>query len=122
MRFEDSEYEAVKAAYFDRSRAMSAAVEKAAGNHIRDFFPTATKFRVLGDSEGPEFTNRLRIQAVLGPDDEVLADYDDHHTDEFDELADLIDPYLDWLIELDPDDWFNSHDIDIEPEVASDGQ
>lgn len=116
MRFEDDEFAAVRTRWYDACRDMQNAIEKALESAVRDVYPTAIRVVVIG--EGDVDHDILRLHEVIGPDG-VLADFDEHQTQEFDDLTDLVDQYLDWMLELD-DELFGRHELDFDPLEAAD--
>lgn len=62
---------------------------------------------------GEEGTIILRARQVTDTDGRVLDDFDAHHTEVWDDFTDEIDQLLDWLAELNGDDYLGEQTLDV---------
>ncbi len=89
-------------AWYAANTRMLEALARLVTAIVREQYPDATHLLTLGDMEGSDFTQRLRATEVKAGG-VVLADYDDQHTGGWDDLTDEIDPYLDWIADIEKD-------------------
>lgn len=67
---------------------------------VLDLYPTAAVLHAVGEYNEDGLLH-LHTDRIVDADGQVLADYGDHQTSEFDELTDQVDALLDELAERD---------------------
>lgn len=108
----DDQLREAEAAYHAAARGFSTAIEAWVGRKLRAAYPTATKLIALGEYH-EDGAIRLRTQRVIDAAGAALGDVEDP-TETFEKLVDLIDPYLDWLADINGEDYLGDHDFEIE--------
>lgn len=109
----EDRYEAAVAAYHDAARALSAATEARAFAQACHYFPGTVTLHVEGQV-GDEGNVIVRAQKVTDADGNMIAGYDDggmSDDESWDDFTDEADPDLDWLGELNGDDWLGDQEI-----------
>jgi hypothetical protein len=101
--------EAAHAAYADAASRFARAIQAKVTRRIHADFPTAVYADVVGEY-GEDYELRLRLVAVRGP---VAVLADDSDGELWDALTNEVDPDLDWLAQLEPDDWTGSQQLDL---------
>ncbi len=100
-------------AYQAAAHALSMATEAWAFAHTIDRFPGAVTLHVEGEI-GEEGNICVRAQKVTDADGNTIAGYDEggmSDSEAWDAFTDLVDMQLDWLGELNGDDWLGDGEI-----------
>lgn len=100
------------AAYAEAARRFGRALACKVATRIRVDFPAATSIHTVSES-CDDHDLHIRLVAVGGPTG-LLAD-SRSGADAWDELTDEVDPDLDWLGLLEPDDWTGRQELDLVP-------
>jgi hypothetical protein len=98
------------AAYAEAARRFGRALECKVAARIRVDFPAAMSIHTIGEP-CEDHDLHVRLVAVNGPTG-LLAD-SRGGSDTWDELTDEVDPDLDWLGQLEPDDWAGRQELDL---------
>lgn len=109
----EERYEAAVASYHVAARALSAATEARAFAQALFYFPGTVTLHVEGQV-GDEGNIIVRAQKVTDAAGNTIAGYDDggmSDDESWDDFTDLVDPDLDWLGELNGDDWLGDQEI-----------
>lgn len=101
--------EEAQSRYHKAASEFSGAILQWVAATVTGRYPTAAKLVAYGDYD-EDGARRLRLRQVFDDAGRTLGDVEEP-TEAFDELADVVDPYLDWLAELNGDDYLGDQEI-----------